>query len=385
MEKMKICLISKYPPHRGGTANGNYWYAKTLGELGHEVHVVTRHVKEEDNYFRNLDEKDMRNYELKTVKVHAPKRELPSKHEIPSIVNLAVDVIRENDIDVIEAKYVLPYGVIGFLTKSLTGKKLMVKLVGNDMLMSSMGFGTVITEVLKNSDMISIVPTVKDEMIKMGVPEERITFKAGANYSFFNPDVKPYDFSKELGRKTNAPLIGCMGKILKNKGIYELLKAASMIDEDFSLLINDEKGMEEVKRMVKEFGLEKKVIFLDYQPPWRMPSIYNSMTAIVSTEVEFPIKIHTPLMAIEALRAGVCTIISKESHEKITFKNLKDRDSAIIVDPKNTEEYAKTLRWVINNPNQAKVIGTNARNLYKGSDCDKNTMDMVRVYKEMIS
>ena len=381
---MKICLISKYPPHKGGTANGNYWYARTLSELGHEVHVVTRYLKDEDNYLRKLDKKDMKGHELKNVEVHTLDREFSVEQEILALTNLAVEIIRKNNVDVIEAKYILPYGIIGFLSKTLTKRPLVINLVGNDICISSQPeFKTIITEVLKNSDLVSIVPTIKDEMMKIGIKEGKLISHSGANYSFFNPNVKPYDFSKKLGKKIDAPLIGFMGKILKYKGTYEFLKAVSKISEDFYLVLNEESGNEDIKKYVKKFGLEKKAVFLDYQQPWKMPSIYNSLTALVATEVGFPAKIHTPLMAIEALHAGVCTIISHESYEKITFRNLKNKENVIVVDPNNIEGYSKTLKWVIKNPDRAKEIGTNARNFYKGMDYEENTKNMIRIYEKL--
>jgi len=384
MKKLKICLISKYPPHKGGTANGNYWYARSLSELGHEVHVVTRYLKDEDNYFKNLGKEDLKEYGLKNVKIYTLDRELPVEQEILALTNLAVEVIRKNNINVIEAKYILPYGMVGFLSKTLTKKPLVIKHVGNDMYLSSRPeFKTIITEVLKNSDIISIEPSIKEEMIKMGIKEEKLTSQGGANYSFFNPDVKPYDFSKKLGKKIDAPLIGCMGKVMKHKGGYEFLRAVSKINEDFYIVLNEEMGMEYIKKYVNKFGLEKRAIFLDYQPPWKMPSIYNSLTALVSTEVDFPSKIHTPLMAIEALRAGVCTIISHESHEKMEFRNLKNRENVIVVDPKNTEEYSKTLKWVIKNPSKTKEISMNARNFYSGVDYKENIKRMIKIYGKM--
>src|SRR5262249_13533559 len=38
---VRICLIGKFPPFRGGVSMRTYWAAHALATRGHEVHVVT--------------------------------------------------------------------------------------------------------------------------------------------------------------------------------------------------------------------------------------------------------------------------------------------------------------------------------------------------------
>ena len=51
---MKICFISKYPPIEGGVSARVYWLTKSLGEKGHEVHIVTNAQERSEEHTSEL-------------------------------------------------------------------------------------------------------------------------------------------------------------------------------------------------------------------------------------------------------------------------------------------------------------------------------------------
>ena len=389
MEKLKICLISKYPPHKGGTAGLNYWFARTLGELGNEVHVVTDSI-ESGNYFKNLNEERMKGYEPKNVRVHELKSDspLPSKSRTSLLVNLAMKVMEENDIDLIDTKYFVPYGVAGFFAKLITGKPLVTRHSGSDItyLLKDPSYRTLLINMLKNSDKIILDPSKLDEIKGLGVEEKRIACCSdfGMNMKTV-PKEKTKSFLKMMGIDSELPIIGCFGKIFEGKGLLELLHALSKIkNENFSLLLVPETNKDGIKSYLSKFGLEEKSIILDYQPPWVMPFLYDSLTALIATEVDFPVKMHTPLTAYEAFYLGKCTVISEETHRKPPFKDLEDGVNAIIVDPKDTDNYAKRLKWIVKNPQGTEEIGRNVKNSHKCPDGKMITEKLVEIYREVV-
>ena len=390
MEKLKICLISKYPPHKGGTSGINYWFARTLGELGNEVHVVTDPVEEGKNYFKNLNGERMKGYEPKNVRVHELKSDspLPAESRTSMLVNLAIRVIEENDIDLIDTKYFVPYGIAGFFAKLITGKPLITRHGGSDInyLLKDPSYRTVLINMLKNSDKIILDPSKLEEIKSLGVEEKRI-----ACCSDFGMNMEPVPrektkiFLKKMGIDDKSPIIGCFDQIFRRKGVMELLHALYKIkNEDFSLLLVPRTDKDEIKSYLSKFGLEEKSIVLDYQPPWVMPFLYDSLTALIATEVDFPVKMHTPLTAYEAFYLGKCTVISEETHRKPQFKYLEDGVNAIIINPKDTDNYAKKLKWIIKNPQGAEKIGRNAKNSRKYLDGKMITKKLVEIYRDVV-
>ena len=390
MSKLKICLISKYPPHKGGTAGINYWFARTLGKLGHEVHVVTDPVEESGNYLKNLNGEQMKGFEPENVRVHELKSDspLPAESRTSVLVNLAMKVIEENDIDLIDTKYFVPYGVAGFFTKLITGKPLVTRHGGSDInyLLKDPAYRTLLVSMLKNSNKIILDPSKFEEIKSLGVGEKRI-----ACYGDFGMSMEPIPrgetktFLKKMGIDSGSPIIGCFDQIFRRKGILDLLHALYKIrNEDFSLLFIPRTDKDEIKSYLSKFCLEEKSVILDYQPPWVMPLLYDSLTALITTEVDFPVKTHTPLTAYEAFHLGKCTVISEETHRKPQFKDLEDGVNAVIVNPKNTDNYAKKLKWIINNPQRAEKIGRNAKNSHKCPDGKMITEKLVEIYREVI-
>ncbi|UCD07645.1 MAG: glycosyltransferase family 4 protein [Candidatus Aenigmatarchaeota archaeon] len=390
MEKLKICLISKYPPHKGGTAGINYWFARTLGKLGNEVHLVTDPVEGSENYFQNLNREQMKGYEPKNVRVHGLKSgsPLPAKSRTSMLVNLAIKVIEENEIDLIDTKYFVPYGVSGFFTKLITGKPLVTRHAGSDItyLLKNPSYRTLLIRMLKNSDKIILDPLKLEEIKSLGVEEKRIACCGDFGMSMEPvPREKTKTFLKKIGIDSESPIIGCFGKIFQGKGLMEMLHALSKIkNEDFSLLLVPETDKDSIKSYLSRFELEDRSVLLDYQPPWVMPFLYDSLTALIATEVDFPVKMHTPLTASEAFYLGTCTVISEETHNKPQFKDLEDGVNTIIVDPKDTENYAKKLEWIIKNPQAAEEIGRNVKISNRYPDGKMITRKLVEIYREVI-
>ena len=389
MKKLKICLISRYPPHKGGTAGINYWYARTLGELGNEVHVLTDPVDEGKNYFKNLNEEQINGYEPKNVRIHELKAgsTLPVESRTSMLVNLAINVIEENDIDLIDTKYFVPYGVAGFFSKLITGKPLVTRHGGSDItyLLKHPSYRNLLVNMLKNSDKIILDPSKFEEIRSLGMEENRIECCSDFGMSMGPvPREKTKDLLKRMGIDSDSPILGCFGKIFDGKGLAELLRALSKIkDEDFSLLLAPETDKDGIESKVSELGLERKTKILDYQPPWVMPFLYDSLTALIATEVNFPVKMHTPLTAYEAFYLGKCTVISEETHRKPPFKNLEDGVNSVIVEPKDTDDYAKRLKWIIRNPQEAETMGRNAKNSHGCPDGKIIVKKLVDIYREV--
>jgi len=386
MKKLKICMISKFPPHKGGTSSLNYWVTRTLGELGHKVHIVTDSVKENENYFNGLSEEELKGYKCKNVTVHETKHPRIKNFKSLTLANLAIETIQENDVDVIDTKYYVPYGAIGFFAKLITGKPLVTRHAGSDVayLLKDPAYITLLKKMLKGSDKIGWAPSLTEQMKNIGVNKKKIASGGGFGMSVKTvPRKETNRLLGKIGVNTKSPIIGCFGKNF-HKGIPELFHALSGIKEDFSLLLLPESDEGEIRSYLSKFGLKEKATILGYQPPWAMPLLYSSLTALIATELDFPVEIHTPLSATEAIYMAKCTVISEETHCKPTFRGLEDGVDTIVVNPRDTKSYAKKLEWIIRNPDEANWIGRNAKNSLKWVNGKKSVKKMVEVYRSAI-
>lgn len=370
---MKICFIGKYPPIEGGVSSRLYWLTKGLGSRGHEIHVVTNALEVENEYRESLSgSEDLDNYQPKNVFVHNtdpfdnPQFIPFSKPYFAKLASLAIEIVRDYDLEIIDSWYILPYVISGFLVKSFTHKPLILRHAGSDMsrLFSSRNLNLLFRETIKAADIIATSPRNIQQFVEMGVSKEKIFSKieTSVNTEVFNPAVTPYDFSKYREYKQDAPIITYIGKFGFTKGITELFEALSRIKKPYNLLlVSGGEGQDFLKQLLAYHNLSKNTILLGFVPPWRIPSIIKASTCVVHAEHDFPVLGHSPILPYETMAVGTCLVLSEELYGKRKSDKVKRNDSVLVIDPKDINTFRELLLRIIENPGYALKIGKNAR------------------------
>jgi len=395
---MKICFISKYPPIEGGESSKAYWLIKGLGEEGHEVHIITNAWEVEKEYREKIETDDLELYHPKNVYVHNTDPFINPEfipYTIPyteKISSLALDVIKERDLQLVDSWYLIPYGVSGFIVKKLLNKPQILRHAGSDItrLFSSPYLNSMFIELFKNADKIVTYPTKKNMFLSLGIPEHKIHLNnISVNTEYFHSNVKPFNLlEKESTKIDSTPIITYIGKIGITKGIFDLADALSLIKDDFRFLVcAGGKDLQRFKEYIKKRKLENKTIFLNFVPPWKIPSIIKLSTCVVIPERNFPVLGHSPMLPREVMCVGKCTLLSEEIFNKCIYPELEPNLHTIIVDPVNIKEFSSKLHKIIKNPDFAETIGINSKNIaekhedFKGyikntEELYKNTLEM---------
>lgn len=396
---MKICIISKYPPIEGGVSARVYWLAKALGERGHEVHVVTNAQEVENEYKERIDNNEQE-YIPKNVYLHSTGSNtnpwhIPfSKAYAERIANLAIEVIKKYDIQLIDSYYTLPYGIAAFIANNITGRPQILRHAGSDIskLFASSSYNTLFKAVFQRVDKIITIPPLKKMFLSFGIPESKIAFdeKVSVDTKAFNPEVSPFHLPEYIKREIpKYPIITYIGKInyyWKSKGLYELIEAVKEIRGDFLLLfVANGKGLREFQNMVREKNLEKRSIFIGFVPPWKIPSIIKLSTCVVVSEREFPIQYHRPILPREVMAVGKCLILSKELYGKRCYANLTDGENVLLVDPKNIKQFRTIIKDIIRHPDTASRIGQNAHKFSRQIENFDEYVDLaINLYTSLI-
>lgn len=136
------------------------------------------------------------------------------------------------------------------------------------------------------------------------------------------------------------------GNILPHKNVARLIEAFSLMADKIphQLVIQGRRNPKystELDAMIKERGLEQRVVFPGYVPLDLLPGLYCGATifAYVSLSEGFG------LPPLEAIACGTPVIASKTSSLPEVVG-----DAGILVDPENTEEIAEAMLQVIKNP-----------------------------------
>jgi glycosyltransferase involved in cell wall biosynthesis len=336
---------------------------------------VTNAWEVENEYRESLSGEDLDSYQPDNVVVHNTNPFVDPMY-IPysppyseKISSLAIEVVREHDLELVDTWYLLPYGVSGYIAKSFLSKPLIMRHAGSDMarLLTSPYLHALLKETIKSADMIVTTSRMKETFVDLGVRENSLYFDSSASVDLdvFNPNVKPLDMEKETGCGLDGiPVITYIGKATANKGIFELTEALRGIEDDFRLvLVTGGRQIQSLRNDVLKKGLDTKTVFLGFRPPWQIPMIMKASTCVVIPERDFPIKAHTPILPREAMSVGRCTILSEEIFGKRRYMELKDEVHTLIVDPKNILDFSAKLKRIIKEPDNAEAIGKEARKL----------------------
>jgi len=210
----------------------------------------------------------------------------------------------------------------------------------------------------------------------------------------FHPKVMPMELSSHVTNQkyfSGIPIILYIGKIthhFETKGLCELLEACSRINKDFLLLfVANGKKLDEFKKLVKNNNLAEKSIFLDFVPPWQIPSILQASTCIVTLEkTTSPVlQYHTPALPAEALATGKCVLMSKTLYEKEPYRKLKEGKEILTVDPNNIIEIREMVEGLIEKPEMANTIGMAGYNAILNIDNFNEYLDKtIELYKSTL-
>ena len=127
---------------------------------------------------------------------------------------------------------------------------------------------------------------VSDIVRRKGFKKEFTVLPLGVDTdSFCKKDVS--SLKKNLALRDFV--IGFIGKIEKQKGIFDLIKAASGINERIQLLIIGNGGLRgETEHFIRSLGLGQKTVFMDAVPHSQVPIYLNCMDALVFPSISLP-------------------------------------------------------------------------------------------------
>lgn len=392
---MKIAFITKYPPIEGGISSQAYWLIKGLGEKNIKVDVISNCWEVERKYRIDVNSNDLKHLTPKNVCLFSTDP-FENINFIPyfnpfglKITDLALKLSEDNDYDLIDSWYLMPYGISAFIINVILQKPFLLRHGGSDITrLYKSGLNSVFSEVIKKANFIITSSMFKKRFLDIGVKNNQIKINEGTliDLDVFNPDVKPLNLSKYFGDDIECPIIIYMGKFTEHKGIFELINVTKKLnDKDFKVLLvtNDDEN-NTLKKYIKNKGMENKIFITNFMPPWRIPSLINASTSVILPECNFPVQIHNPRLGREVLACGKCLIISKDLTRHRPYSSLKDGENSIIIDPRDPNVFKEKMKLVIDHPEITNEIGKNGRKFAEQiEDYDRYVRFSIKVYKEL--
>lgn len=189
--------------------------------------------------------------------------------------------------------------------------------------------------------------------------------------------------------KQNKPrYIAYCGSVSNSKdGVDNLIRAFSIVQravDDVFLYIIGKAENEQVKyniiELVKQLGIEKKVVFTGQIPAQKMPQILKDAEILalfrpnnIQARYGFPTKLGEYLLTENPV---ILTNVGD-----IAFF-LKDGESALIAEASNVEMFADKLLWALNNPDEASKIGRRGKEVaLKYFNSEIETQKLIKILR----
>lgn len=292
-ETLNVCMISKFPPIEGGMSSSAYWLADAISQDERfNVTVITNsNVVEEEHAIGDCDLK-IDNLDVRYIGIN-DQFIIPKRHyDIAGFIEVFFDVVKEKRIDVIDAQYLIPYGIVAYLINKMFKIPYIIRHGGSDVdrFFRKGVYGQLLRQVIENA---SIVDST-DEFI-YSKSKRHISLPTYVPPPVFNTNGRSYSL------KIRAAYIGKLVKLYETKGLDKIVNSFRTLKNKVDItFLSQGLGMNDFIRNVNPDYIK----FNDFIPPWKMPSFYKNIDCVLYFVKNNPLPDWSNVV-VEALASGV--------------------------------------------------------------------------------
>ncbi|MBN2105978.1 MAG: glycosyltransferase family 4 protein [Deltaproteobacteria bacterium] len=355
-QKKILMLIGLFHPFVGGAERECQNVSRKLIEMGHTVTVLTEY-RDGLQPFEVID----------GIPVY---RKIRGWHFFEFTYILSVFMLlwkHRKSFDTILCFGMYLYAVPAVLFGFCSGKKVLLRLecggaYGDFQRMAPLKFRKLIIWSSKRAHRIlAISSEIEHELLLHGFPQKKIQRISNS------VDIRrfaPCDYQKE---KT-MPVISCIGRLEKQKGIDLLLNALKIISDRgvayAACIVGDGPQRAELVGRVHQLGLSDTVTFAGLQQD---VAPYFRKTDILVMPSRFE---GLPLVLLEAMASGLAIVATSvggmpdvldPQHVRNSRDDYAVCESGILVPPENPELLAEAIQALLRSPDLRKSLGANAR------------------------
>ena len=225
---------------------------------------------------------------------------------------------------------------------------------------------------------VAISEIVQSMLLAAGVPQDRITLI----YSAVDcPEHYPQgDLRAHLGLDSETPVIGTAATLTRRKGHQYLFDAVRTLKERFPrvrLLVAGEGPQEsELRDLAARLGLDKEIIFLGFRRD--IPQLLNTLDVFVLASLKEGLGV----ALLEAACAGRPIVATNVGGIP---EIIKDRQTGLLVPPADSRALAEKLTYLIEHPEQARNLGSNASAFVRDRFSVKTMVESyIRLYQALV-
>ncbi len=223
---------------------------------------------------------------------------------------------------------------------------------------------------------------VARQAIASGAPKEKLTvvFEGAEIPARFTPEQRAVA-RQRWGQPEAAPLLGCVGVLLPDKGQEWLIRAVAVLRAEFPgmrlLLAGDGPCRAKLESLAKELGVVDQVIFAGFVKD--VESVYAALDLFLLPSF------------FEALNNSLLSAMAYQI-PSIAFRRgalgeiVEDGASGLLVEAANLAELSAAIRRLLSDEPLARTLGLNARaRVEQRFSADRMVDGMIKVYTETLT
>jgi UDP-glucose:(heptosyl)LPS alpha-1,3-glucosyltransferase len=231
----------------------------------------------------------------------------------------------------------------------------------------------------KAKKIIAVSNSIKKELIKYYhvSPEKIHVAYDGVNLKEFSPKNKIY-FRKKLRKKykvsSNEFLLLFIGVPFKRKGLEYVIRSLPYIPQTKLFVIGKESPTF-YKELAFKLGVDNRITFLKFVE--KISQYFAAADIFVLPTLYEPFG----LVVLEAMASGLPVVVSETAGAAELIEDGKD--GLLVENPKNPEEIAEKINYLLENDSLRKRIGRNARKKAEKYPWSRTAEEMLKVFEEV--
>lgn len=300
-------------------------------------------------------------------------------------------VVTKSRINLIHAHFAYPEGFVGYLMKKRCQKPLVVSVHGYDIQVEpsiqrgtrlNKRLDTVVRKVLNYADRIVVPSRAIFDEVEAIAPREKVRLiPHGVDLEKFNPNLDSDMSRKELGIDQNTVVVFTLRHHEKVYGIEYLLRAVPDVlgrVKNVLFLIGGEGHLRNYhEKLTADLRVQDNVRFTGGISRSKVPLYYAASDIVVVPSLQEGFGI----VVSEAMACGKPVIGTEVGGipDQVT-----DGLNGFLIKPKNSDEIAEKILYMIEEPDEAKKMGISGRKLAEEKfDINKKIERLVALYEEV--
>ncbi len=222
--------------------------------------------------------------------------------------------------------------------------------------------------------------TTKQKMLKWGFKDNIQVVSNGIDTEKYNPKKTNPDLKKKIC-PNGEKLILYVGRVTKEKRVYELLKITKILEKKIKfklLILGDGPDLINLRSIVRQLGLQDKIIMPGgYMPQEKLPEYYASADIFLTAST-----VETQgIVLLESLASGLPVV---GANAEAIPEAIKDGKNGFLFDPEKPEKAADLAENLLKDENLRKKLSKNCPGSVKEHSIESVAVKLEWIYKKLM-